>query len=223
MEPAWGRPVDAAVPLRCTCAVGLVNMRSARAIVPLVHLLAEVEPRSTPGNDSYVHTRVAAARALGAYGGEAAEALLRFKILQGDAEVEVMAECFTQLVSLTRSLEPIRGYLDCEDDDLRQAAMLAVGESRVPDAFGLLREQWTRQVDSASRKVLCLAIALTRKPEAIDFLLALVSDASEAASAAAVEALAMYQSDESVRSRVRTAARERGGIVQSAFDEHFES
>ena len=222
MEAAWGPPVDAAVPLRCACAAGLVNMRSASALVPLVHLLAEREPRSTPGHDAYVQTRSMAARALGTYGGDAAHALLRFRVLIGD-EPEVVSECFRQLIELKRSLDPVRPYLDAEDEDLRQAAMLAAGESRLADAFQVLRECWERQVDLASRKVLCVAMAVTRKPEAIEFLVSLVRDAPEPAAAAAVEALAIFKGDDAMRSRVRPACCKRGGALLATFDEHFGS
>src|SRR5438067_2365092 len=81
-EPTWGGQSDAAVELRCVCCVALVNMRSRKALVPLVNLLA----------DKDAGARSAAVRSLAGYGGDAAEALLRFKLLVGDEDTNVLGE-----------------------------------------------------------------------------------------------------------------------------------
>ena len=222
-EGSWGRPNDAAIELRCVCAAGLVNMRSRKALAPLVHLLAEVEPRALPGNDGYAQTRIAAIRALAAQGGDAAEALLRFKLLIGDADSAVTGECLTALLALTRSPEVVEAFLDSDDEQLCEAAMLALGESRLPQAYSILRGRWDQQFDVESRRMLALALALTRRPEAIDFLIEQLAQAGPKVAVAVVEALAMYRGDELIRGRIESAARQRGGEIAAEFERRFMS
>ena len=126
-------------------------MRSRKAIVPLVHLLAEVEPGATPDNDRYAPGRAAAVRALAGQGGEAGEALLRFKLLIGDPNRSVIEECLTSLLGLTRSADVVEPFLDSPDEELRQVAILALAESRLPEAFSILRSRWDRQFDADAR------------------------------------------------------------------------
>src|SRR5438128_2693263 len=116
-EPTWGGQSDAAVELRCICCAALVNMRSRKALVPLVNLLA----------DKDAGARSAAVRSLAGYGGDAAEALLRFKLLTGDADTNVLGECLAGLLALTRSADVAEPFLDSPDEDLRAAPLFALG------------------------------------------------------------------------------------------------
>ena len=99
--------------------------------------------------------------------------------------------------------------------------MLALGESRLPQAVGILRERWERQFDAESRGVLCLSLALTRRPEAIDFLIEQVAKAGTKVAIAAVAALVMYRGDGLIRSRIDAAARQRGGEILAEFTKRF--
>jgi HEAT repeat protein len=132
MEGTWGGSSDVAVELRTICVAALVNMRSRRSMEMIVRLLADGDPSA----------RAAAIRSLAAHGGRCGEALARYKLLVGDREPNVVAECFPAAIALTRSLEPVEPFLDSDDEGLREAAILAVGESRLPAAFELLRARW---------------------------------------------------------------------------------
>jgi HEAT repeat protein len=211
MEPAFPRAADVAAELRAACAVALVNMRSRQAINVLVHHLADKEP----------FVRSAAVRTLAAHGGDAAEALVRYKLLVGDDDFAVVADCFPAAVALARSTEPVEAFLDSPDDALREAAILAVGESRLPRAFDSLRDRWDVEVDSGMRKLLATSIALTRQPAAVAFLVQQAEQGDSAAASAAIEALAMYRSDESVRAKLAEIAEKRGGTVGAAFARAF--
>jgi hypothetical protein len=89
-EPTWEGTTDTAVDVRCHCALGLVNTGHPRAIVELTAQLDDPEHR----------VRAGAARAISCADPTAAEALLRFKVLAGDSEAEVLGECFTALLAV---------------------------------------------------------------------------------------------------------------------------
>jgi len=183
MEPTWGGSQDVAVELRCESTAALVRMNSRKMWEPLVHLLADKDPQA----------RATAGRALGATGSDKAVALLQFKILIGDKEPSVMSECFGSILALTKSIELVEPFLLDRNEGLAEAAAIALGESRLPAAFEALRDARHRGIDE---HVLLLAIAMSRHPEAIDYLLNIRSEA-------AIEALAMYRNDSAVREKVR--------------------
>ena len=213
MEPAYPRAADVAGELRAACAVALVNMRSRQAVTVLVHHLADREP----------FVRGAAVRALAAHGGDAAEALVRYKLLLGDDDPSVVADCFPAVITLTRSTEAVEPFLDSRDDALREAAILAIGESRVPRAFELLRDRWDAEVHPEMRKLLATSIALTRQPAAVTFLMHQAAHGDSAAASAAIEALAIFRSDDAVRSKLAEIAQKRGAAVRSVFERAFAS
>ena len=103
-EPVWGGSVDTAVDVRVSCAMGLVNTRYPRALIDLVGLLADPEPRARAG----------AARAIACAEPLAAEAVLRIKALTGDAEAEVVGECLVGLLQVEPEESPgfVAGFLD---------------------------------------------------------------------------------------------------------------
>ena len=49
----------------------------------------------------------------------AAEALIRYKMLDGDSDSIVIGDCFSALIALTRSLEEVAPFLDSDEGDLR--------------------------------------------------------------------------------------------------------
>lgn len=202
LEASWGPPVDVAVELRCESVAALVRMNSRKIWDPLVRLLADEDPNA----------RAAAARALGATGNEKAIPLLQFKILTGDTDVNVMSEAFVSIMTMTRSIEMVMPFLSSREEALTEAAILALGESRLPDAYRALVEAH-RHNFSADRRLLLLGIAMTRQHEAVDYLLSVISED-------AIEALAMYRSDSSIRERIR-AATENSPALAKAFAKHF--
>jgi HEAT repeat protein len=202
MEASWGPPVDAAVELRCESVAALVRMNSRKMWDPLVRLLAD--------NDA--QARATAARALGATGQEQAKLLLTYKILIGDKEPSVMGECFGSILALTRSIELVEPFLVSREDSLVEAAALALGESRLPEAFECLRKAHAQNF-AGDPQILLLAIAMTRHPDAVDYLLSRINED-------AIAALAMYRSDSNVREKVRAAA-ERSSSLTKAFAQHF--
>lgn len=212
-EPVWGGRVDTAAELRGICGMALVHARAERALVAVALLLADPEPRA----------RIAAARALAASGDRTvAEPLLRLRIAIGEAEGEVLGECFAALLEFVGAdgIDDVAAYLRHADATLAEAAALALGGSRLPGAFAALRAADASLVGAASRRIRLLAIALLRDPEAWAWLLEQIERGSEAIATDAIDALATFRHDAELVARVRAAVVERGeaSVTQHADD-----
>lgn len=197
MEASFGPPVDAAAELRGLSARGLLRTRYPAAMTEVVPLLVDREPAA----------RIGAVRAIAVNGGEAGVLLLRLKVLTGDLEAEVLGECFAGLLaaSADKAVSFVGKFMDSEEAAIAEAAMLALGESRLPAAYAVLREKWERTVGKPARKVLLMAMAASRLDEAITFLVGLVEGERVHTAVDAVEALAIYKLNERVSQVVRQA------------------
>jgi hypothetical protein len=198
LEPVWGGSADTAIDVRCSCAMGLVGTGYSRAVQELTALLHDPESRARAG----------AARAISCGNPREAEAVLRLKVLVGDAEAEVLGECFTGILSIApmECLPFVAMYLSGESEGVRDFAALALGESRNPKAVEHLRNAW----DSAGpfgdfRIVLIRAAALNRTEPAFDWLISLIESGAQAHADAAVEALAVYERNTRLNERVKQA------------------
>ena len=198
MEPVYGGRVDTAAMLRAKCALGIARLYHPEAALRLTHLLVDPEPQP----------RGAAARGLGYLGGEAAELLLRMKILTGDEDTEVLGECFSALLAVApeRSAAFVTGYLQAADADVAESAALALGESGREDAYQALMAHWESTIRTHDRARLALPIALTKRTEARDFLLDVVRSAPIDLAKAAVNALRIFRWDETLVDRLRGTA-----------------
>ena len=210
-EPAWGRSEDTAAPLRAAAAFALVRVNPRDLIVLLADLLADPEKVA----------RAAAAKALGASGHLAAIPLLRFKARTGDVEPEVVVECLSALMSAApdESLAFVGGFLNSPTDEIAEGAALALGESRRPAALDLHKEHWphARRHESLAG-VLLLAIAITRLPAGIDFLLELLARDGEPG---VLPALAIHRHNPAVRERVAAIVARKGAALKKAFAKEF--
>jgi HEAT repeat protein len=216
VQTEWNgsRPEDAAAELRGICAFGLTRMGYRDVLVELTDLLCDPVPQA----------RAAAARALAATGQDAAALLLRLKLLTGDAEPDVTAECLGALTKLwpQRAVSFVATFLGSHEEAVRDAAALALGESRQPAALEALRAAWDRGADPDFRRPLLLAVALLRLPESLAFLLEQVRAGRAADAAAAVEALGIYKHDAAARAQVEAAVNGRGeGPPVRAFRRAF--
>ena len=199
MEPAYGEMIDAACDLRCGCAFGLARIHHPDTNYILVDLLVDKE---TP-------VRVAAVKALAYIAEPESELLLRLKVLNGDAEVDVMSECFAGLMVMVpeRSLEFVSRYLKTDDLTIVESAALAVGESHIPEAFNILRDCWDEDPYPPYRRALLLPIALVRSDESFKFLVEVVKESSIQTASQALSALTLYASGrtiDTIREAVKT-------------------
>src|SRR4051812_17845817 len=90
MEASYGPSIDTATELRAVSAMGLANSTYPHKLRELFPLLVEKEGQ----------VRVGVVRAMAVIGTEAASLLLRYKMLAGDKESEVMSECFHSMLIL---------------------------------------------------------------------------------------------------------------------------
>jgi HEAT repeat protein len=206
MEPVWGGQEDTAAWLRGLSAIGLAGCDHPRLASHLVDVLADREKLA----------RLGAARALGARGGAEAVLLLRLKLLHGDPEVEVLSECFRTFLALERPSEAmsfVARFLDSGDETIAEAAALALGESRHPQALAVLKRTWGEARGRSFRRALLVAMALLRTETATDFLVSLVADESGETARGALSALGPFLYAEELRERVGKAVSARGDAV----------
>jgi hypothetical protein len=162
--------------------------------------------------DAESQPRQMAARAIAYTGSSDGAPLLRLKALAGDVQSEVTAECFIGLMKLSpkKSLPFVARFLKSSDPEVVESAGLAIGSSRTPEAFELLRTEWESNVRPEPRRPLLLSIAMTRLPAAIEFLLERIADDRPGPCADAVAAMSLYKHDETIKSKVNLLVTERG-------------
>jgi len=214
MEPVWGGEEDSAGPLRAKCALALVECRDQGDDELLSHLLELLADRDQT-------VRAEAARAIGRVEHFASELLLRLRALLGDREPAAMGAYFSALLSLEReaSFDFVARFLN-GNDEVAQEAALALGMTRDLRAFRRLQDCWEGGRSQAIAGTLLTAMALTRQPEAVNFLLRLIETDARPANAA-IEALAAARLGGEVRERVEQAVRAVGTErLAAAFQQH---
>ena len=99
--------------------------------------------------------------------------------------------------------------------------MLALGSSRQPEALAILKS-FAEEHSGEQQEVAHVALALLRLPAALDYLLTLVAGSSEAAATSALDALAVYRHDPSVRKRTADAVAKNGATaLRTLFEKRF--
>lgn len=202
MEGSYGPPIDTAVELREVCAMGLANTGYPYRLRELVSLLIDKEWRVRGG----------AVRAIAVVGNDAAALLLRLKILTGDKDPDVMADCFASMLAVegAEGLPLVTPFVKSANPEVREAAILALGASRRPDAIDWLMAEFEKTADPPGRKCIFLALSTSRTESAIDFLIDQIRRGGSSTSTMAVEVLAIHSRDESLRERVEDAIRFHG-------------
>ena len=134
-----------------------------------------------------------------------------------DDEPEVVAETFVAVLTVERDtgVRVVARFLEDPRPDVREAATLALGQSRLESALSPL----VRYVDDPRRtgeelKSGTVAMAVLRTAAALDHLVGLVLDGEDDPAEHAVRALAVYRHDPSLVARLEAALEERdeGGL-----------
>jgi hypothetical protein len=192
----WGSE-DTAAELRGVCGLAHAHFARPDALDVLAALLCDAQRTA----------RVAAAQGLGDAGRPDATALLRFKVLTGDAEAEVLAACLESLFSLARdaSYEFAVGLLAAHDERAEVAA-LALGGGRFADAFAPLSAWCIGATSEQRHRIGYLALALLRADAATAYLLDAIRSHGRLDALAAARALSTFHSDVALADQVRAAA-----------------
>jgi HEAT repeat protein len=215
MEGSYGGLSDTAGALRGACAHALVNCPGLND-ADLLSLLLE------PLTDTDKAVRMEAARAIGQVGGTSAALVLRLSALLGKDEPEVLGAVYSALLAVegNAAIALVSAALK-EGDDLAAEAAFALADLRAPEALAALRTRLQAGADAWFSGVLLSAIALTRLPEAVDFLLALIEGDTRQASAA-IEAIGRIAPNDELRSRVQKAVEQAGSPrLTQAFHQHL--
>ncbi|HEX2688738.1 MAG TPA: HEAT repeat domain-containing protein [Kofleriaceae bacterium] len=193
----WGQE-DTAAELRGVCGLAHAHFARADALDVLAELLGD--PQRT--------TRLAAAQAIGDAGRPDATAVLRFKVLAGDAEPQVLAACLESLFALAREASyPFVVRLLAAHDERAEVAALALGGARCADAFEALVAWCIGAPPEQRHRIGYLALALLRSEPATAYLLEAISTHGRLDAVAAARALATFKEDASVAERVHAAAK----------------
>jgi HEAT repeat protein len=210
IEPSFGEPVDAAAQLRGLCAQGLVRTSQPDALAAVISLLVDPEPPA----------RIGAVRALASNGGEAGALVLGLKVLTGDREPDVLAECFMGLLTAPSNnvLDFVTRYVDSENDAVAEAAILALGATRSSKAIAILKEKWERTLPGPLKKVLLLALTTSRNEDALIFLLTQLETAPVSSATEILTALASQHPADRVRQSIEaTLTRRADKSLLAAF------
>ena len=197
MEPVFGGSEDSAGPLRVECAAALAELGDPGALVTIADLLGDPLPDA----------RIGAARLLAQVQPPGAEALLRLRVRAGEKDAAAFQEFLAALLAVNPadSLAFVSRFLADPDPDRYEGAALALAESRSDGAFAALTTASGKSYDPERTHYLLSAIALLRRNDAIDFLVAAIANQPEGSAVDAIEALAIYGRDEAIVRRVRNA------------------
>lgn len=200
-EPGYLGATDTAAELRGVCAMGLASTNYRDKLRELVELLV----------DSEWQARAGAVRAIATIGSESAGLLLRLKAHIGDKETDVVADCVGGLLEVegAEALPFVAQFAEGRNEEVREAAILALGASRRADAVEWLKERFGA-VAGEAKKTILLALATARTEPAIEFLLDVIRKGSESESALAVAAMEVNRGDQRLREQVEKAVRARG-------------
>ena len=199
MEPTWGGRSDSAGTLRAHCAHALIacnGLDNQELLVILIDTLVDEDKT----------VRLETVRAL-AQLGEMAVPVLRLRALipsRPAEEPEVLGQCFSALLAIERdaAIAFVARFLEPGDDAAGEAAF-ALAETRSPAALATLLLRQKEVVEEWFSGVLLSAIALTRLPEANDFLLGMI-EREEREAPRAIEALSRIAGDE-LKARLQLA------------------
>jgi hypothetical protein len=217
-EPVWGGHSDTAGALRGTCTHALVACDELNDTA-LLNILLE------PLLDQDKTVRVEAARAIGQVGGVSAALLLKLRVLLRKDDPEVLGACFSSLLGIEHNdrlgaISLVADFLDHGEESAAEAAF-ALAETHEPSALSALIDRRRTGADPWFLSVLDQAIVLSRLPEGMEFLLAVIEkDVRQAPSV--LEAIGRVYSSPEVRARVaQSVSRSKSERVQSAFRQFF--
>jgi hypothetical protein len=204
MEPVWGGQEDAAVQLRATCVLGLVQC----ADLSRTEVFRQLVDAMTDGADP---VRLEAVRALQQMDGEESRLLLRLKARLGDPRPLITGQVFEAILNLEgdQAVDFVAQYLRSDNDGVRDEAALALGGSRLTAAINVLIEMWNQTRTHDFGDVLLRALSLSRDSVAVEFLLNLIRTGPGRDAASALDALKVHVKSAEMQVLAEKAQKER--------------
>jgi hypothetical protein len=201
LEPGWGGSTDTAGTLRSTCALALVQCRELNGHRLLIHLIPLLADKELP-------VRINVVRAIEQVGTDSATLLLRMLAELPSDNPELLGACFSGVLALEgpSAIDWAGRFLSREDDSAAEAVM-AIAQTHTLEAFQLLRSTFAAASDSWFRRTVLSAIALTRRQEAIDWLLDLVANEEDDQATGAHEALCRSAPSAATQDRLKQLGR----------------
>jgi len=214
MEPTWGGRSDSAGTLRANCAHALIacnGLDSQELLVLLLDLLVDEDKT----------VRLETVRAI-AQLGEIAVPVLRLRALIRGEEPEVLGQCFTALLAIEQNaaIPFVARFLEPGGEAAGEAAF-ALAETRSPAALAALLARQKDPAEEWFSGVVLSAIALTRLPQAIDFLIGII-DREEREAPRSIEALSRVATNDELLARLVNAVDATGSPrLLKALREHL--
>ncbi|MDQ6669971.1 MAG: HEAT repeat domain-containing protein [Chloroflexota bacterium] len=216
-EPAWGGSADSAGTLRGTCALALTNclMDDIEILTYLADGLADPE----------TSVRIDCAMAIDQLGRTEGVPLLRLKLLSGDREPDVLGQCFASLLSLAPqdSVAFISRFLNSADQGIQLEAASALAQCRERRAIEILEEFWQEpRLSLDVRRAVLISLGASPLPDAVEFLLSIISGESTELAVSAITALATSRFRLEMRARVAAVVQQRDRPeLSSIFEQKF--
>jgi HEAT repeat protein len=136
----------------------------------------------------------------------------------------MLAVCFQALLAIERAdaIPFVGRFLEQGDDSAAEAAFALAG-THLPAALELLIQNQKKVADPWLMGVLLSAIALTRLPEGVDFLIGLIENEAREAEAA-IEALGQLKPNDELSARIAKAVEDTGSLrLKKAFETHLQN
>ena len=217
MEPVWGGRSDTAGTLRANCAhalMGCDGLIAQDVLLLLLDLLTDADKQ----------VRVEAVRAIGQLD-EMAVPVLRLRAMlsvKDPEEIEVLSACFSVLLGIDRDASiPFVARSLVRGDDAAGEAAFALAETRHPAALeAMMAARLQPANDPWFAGVLLSAIALTRLPQAINYLIGII-ESEDREAPEVIEALLKSSPGPELRARIEQVVEETGSTrLRKAWQEN---
>jgi HEAT repeat protein len=141
-------------------------------------------------------------------GDRANAALALFKLRSDDEDPLVTLAAMTALLALApaHGRQELRELLGSENEDKRELAAVALGQSRSDEALTVLLDALERCARSEERAALLHGAGLHRSDRALEALLSVIADYHPTDARAAIESLGPRRFEAGIADRVRAAA-----------------
>ena len=99
---------------------------------------------------------------------------------------------------------------DSAAEEVREAALLALGASRRADGIEILKARYEATADPKTKKCVLLALSSSRTEQAIEYLCGLIREGSQATIDAVISSMSLHRDDARIQDQIEKALSSRG-------------